>query len=127
MKEEHWKLIYEEKPTHVNSKENPNHGILREAILNDIVNPRKYWVDGTTVLMMTDIGSVARIAQHPTHEDLFIVSYVEPDLPKHYSFWVNKGTLKVVGDNLRKFHWKRIQLETAAWGELSKGVVQWTK
>ena len=127
MKEEHWKLIYEEKPTHVNSKENPNHGILREAILNDLTHPRKYWVDDDVILMVTEIGAVARIAEHFTNKGVFVINYVEREYPTNYSFWVNKGTLKVVGDNLRKFHWKRIQLETAAWGELSKGVVQWTK
>ena len=117
---EHWKLLYEENPTLVNSKENPNHGILREAILNDLANPRRFWVDGSTVLIVTDINAVARIAQHPTHKDVFTISYVEPDLPTHYNFWVNKGTLNVVGHALRKFNWKQVSLETAAWGELSK-------
>jgi hypothetical protein len=98
----HYKLLDGE-ARDCSSNENPNHSILREAILNDLSTPKSYFKGANgTIYIRTDINSAARIMEDPKFKNIYWISYVEPDHPVHYRFWVNKGTLKGVGDALRK-------------------------
>ena len=111
--------LYNGKPREISANNNPEYDCLREAILNDLNHPRKYLIDRDgAVLIVTDIGAVARISKHISQPGLFIIDYVERELPYRYQFWVNKGTLSLVGHTLRTNR----ELRVASWVNFTEGV-----